>query len=60
MLKRTQVLAYFANLPPCMIGMEACAGAHFWARRPDQLGQEVCAGSTAWPPEGAAGAIFGG
>jgi transposase len=27
-LKRTQVLAFFANLSPCLIGLEACAGAH--------------------------------
>jgi len=41
MLKRKQVMAYFANLPPCLIGMEACASAHFWARRFEQLGHEV-------------------
>jgi transposase len=31
-LRRAQVIAYFASLPPCLIGMEACATAHFWAR----------------------------
>jgi transposase len=31
-LKRAQVLAFFANLPPPVIGLEACAGAHYWAR----------------------------
>jgi len=41
MLKRRQVLAYFANLPPCLIGMEACAGSHYWARRFEQFGHEV-------------------
>jgi len=41
MLKRKQVMAYFANLPPCLIGMEACASAHFWARRFEPLGHEV-------------------
>ena len=41
MLKRKQVMAYFANLPPCLIGMEACASAHFWARRFEELGHEV-------------------
>lgn len=41
MLKRGQVMAYFANLPPCLIGMEACSSAHFWARRFEALGHEV-------------------
>lgn len=31
-LKRQNVLAFFANLPPCLIGIEACGGAHYWAR----------------------------
>ncbi len=31
-LKRTQMLAYFKNLAPCLIGMEACASSHYWAR----------------------------
>src|SRR5450755_1409393 len=29
-LKRDQVVAFFANLSPCLIGMEACGGAHHW------------------------------
>ncbi|MCP4897830.1 MAG: transposase, partial [bacterium] len=41
MLRRGQVMAYFANLPPCLIGMEACSSAHFWARRFEELGHEV-------------------
>ncbi len=41
MLKRGKLVAYVANLPPCLIGMEACAGAHFWARRFEALGHEV-------------------
>ena len=41
MLKRTQVLGYFANLPKCLVGMEACAGAHDWARKLEQQGHEV-------------------
>lgn len=41
MLRRAQVLEYFAKLPPCLIGMEACAGAHDWARRLKGLGHEV-------------------
>jgi transposase len=40
-LRRSQVLAFFAQLPRCLIGMEACAGAHFWARKLTQLGHTV-------------------
>ena len=32
-LKRKDVVSFFANLPPCVIGMEACGSAHFWARK---------------------------
>jgi transposase len=32
-LRRKQVLAYFAKLSPCLIGMEACGGSHYWARK---------------------------
>jgi len=32
-LKRTGVLPFFANSPPCFIGLEACGGAHHWARK---------------------------
>lgn len=31
-LKRIDVLPFFANLPSCLIGLEACGGAHYWAR----------------------------
>jgi transposase len=41
MLKRSQVLAYFANLPVSLVGMEACASAHYWARELGALGHEV-------------------
>jgi len=41
MLKRGQVLAFFANLERCLIGMEACASAHYWARQLMALGHEV-------------------
>lgn len=41
MLKRGKLAAYIANLPPCLIGMEACAGAHYWARQFEELGHEV-------------------
>jgi transposase len=40
-LKRSQVVAYFANVPPCLIGMEACGGAHHWARKLQALGHTV-------------------
>jgi transposase len=40
-LKRGQVLPYFANLPPVLVGMEACGGAHDWARRIAALGHRV-------------------
>ena len=40
-LRRGQVLAFFTNLPPCLIGMEACGGAHDWARKLTELGHEV-------------------
>lgn len=32
-LKRNQVLKFFVQQMPCLIGMEACAGAHYWARQ---------------------------
>jgi transposase len=40
-LKRTEMLSFFANLPPCLIGMEACASAHHWARQLIALGHQV-------------------
>lgn len=40
-LKRAQVLTYFANLPACLIGIEACPGAHYWARELFNLGHTV-------------------
>jgi len=40
-LRRSQVLTFFAGLPPCLIGMEACATAHHWARELSALGHEV-------------------
>ena len=32
-LRRSQVLTFFEKLEPCLVGLEACGGAHFWARR---------------------------
>lgn len=40
-LKRKDVLAYFANLPFCLVGMEACGSAHYWARKLTELGHTV-------------------
>ena len=40
-LKRSQVLPFFANLAPCLIGMEACAAAHHWARKLVTLGHDA-------------------
>src|SRR6202140_5023986 len=40
-LRRSQVIAFFTALPPCLIGMEACATAHYWARELRKLGHEV-------------------
>ena len=40
-LRRSQVLKFFASLPPCLIGMETCATAHYWARELTKLGHEV-------------------
>jgi transposase len=40
-LKRSQIAVFFAQLAPCLIGMEACGGAHFWARKLMQLGHTV-------------------
>src|SRR5262249_16880930 len=40
-LRRAQVLAFFSRLPPCLVGLEACATAHYWARELAALGHEV-------------------
>jgi hypothetical protein len=40
-LYRAQVMAFLAQLPPTLIGMEACGGAHYWARRLREYGHEV-------------------
>ena len=40
-LKRAKVLEHFANLQPCLIGIEACGGAHHWARELTGLGHRV-------------------
>jgi transposase len=40
-LRRSQVIAFFEALPPCLVGMEACATSHHWARELRKLGHEV-------------------
>src|SRR3954464_648231 len=40
-LARGKVREFFANLPPCLVGLEACAAAHYWARELAKLGHTV-------------------
>ena len=40
-LKRRYVLAFFQKLPPCLVGIEACASSHHWSRELQVLGHTV-------------------
>jgi hypothetical protein len=40
-LKRRHVLEFFAKLPPCLVGIEACASSHYWARELQAVGHIV-------------------
>src|SRR5215472_10114401 len=40
-LKRRYVLAFFEKLPPCLVGIEACASSHHWSRELQVLGHTV-------------------
>jgi transposase len=40
-LKRRCVLAFFQKLPPCLVGIEACASSHYWARELQSIGRRV-------------------
>ena len=40
-LKRSEVVAFFAKLPPTVVGIEACGAAHYWARVLTELGHQV-------------------
>lgn len=40
-LRRSQLLVFFGKLPTCLVGMEACGGAHHWAREIAALGHQV-------------------
>ena len=40
-LRRSELIAFFAKLPPCVVGMEACGKAHYWGRELTALGHQV-------------------
>jgi transposase len=40
-LKRRYVLSFFQKLPPCLVGIEACATSHYWSRELQALGHKV-------------------
>lgn len=40
-VRRAQMLAFFAKLPACLVGIEACASAHYWGRELGRLGHQV-------------------
>ena len=40
-LRRSQMLEFFQRQPPCVIGIEACGSAHYWARELIKLGHDV-------------------
>ena len=40
-VRRGQLATFFASLPSCLVGMEACSSAHHWARELIELGHEV-------------------
>ena len=40
-ISRNQMILFFANMEPCLIGMEACGGAHYWARQLQKLGHTL-------------------
>lgn len=40
-LRRSDVLGFFGRLPRCLVGLEACAGSHYWAREIRALGHDV-------------------
>ena len=40
-IRRSQVLPFFAKLPPCRVGIEACGTSHHWARELTKLGHDV-------------------
>jgi len=41
MLRRKEVILFFTQISPCLVGMEACSGAHYWAHQFTALGHQV-------------------
>ena len=40
-VRRNKLLEFFASLPPCLVGLEACGSAHHWARELVKLGHDA-------------------
>lgn len=40
-LRRSEILAFFSTLPKCLVGIESCSSAHYWAREIQKLGHQV-------------------
>ena len=40
-LVRSRLLEFMSKLPPCLVGLEACSSAHYWARQIERLGHRV-------------------
>jgi transposase len=40
-LRKSEVLHFFAKLAPCLVGIEACHGSHYWGRELSKLGHRV-------------------
>lgn len=40
-LRRKEMVTFFANLTPCLIGMEACSSSHYWARKLQAMGHQI-------------------
>lgn len=40
-IRRSQLLDFFSRTPPCLVGVEACASAHYWTREISKLGHQV-------------------
>lgn len=51
-LRRTEVIRFFTKLPACLVGMEACASTHHWARELMAIGHEVRLKSPAYVKRG--------
>jgi transposase len=40
-LRRGEIVSFFSSLSPCLVGIEACATAHYWAREIQRFGHDV-------------------